>query len=148
MSVTLTFLGSGDAFGTDGRLQTRLALRGGAATIPRRLRHFRAHRHEARGRRPERGRRRRADPSARRPLRRRGTKNLLEAARDTDCFVCEAYTFDRKVRFHLDYATVRAAVPRFGARRIALTHMGPSMIERRDEAAIECASDGLTRTLD
>ena len=33
MSVTLTFLGSGDAFGSDGRFQTCLALRGGAATI-------------------------------------------------------------------------------------------------------------------
>ncbi len=33
MSVTLTVLGSGDAFGTGGRFQTCLALRGGPATI-------------------------------------------------------------------------------------------------------------------
>lgn len=75
------------------------------------------------------------------------TENLVEAARDTDCFVCEAYTFDRKVRFHLDYATVRAEAARFGARRIVLTHMGPSMLERRADAEFECASDGLTLTL-
>ena len=36
------------------------------------------------------------------------TETLIEAARDADCFVCEAYTFDRVLPFHLDYATVRA----------------------------------------
>ncbi len=76
------------------------------------------------------------------------TDALLEAARDADCFVCEAYTFDRKLRFHLDYATVRAAAPRLGARRIVLTHMGPSMLARRAEAELECASDGLVLSLE
>jgi ribonuclease BN (tRNA processing enzyme) len=76
------------------------------------------------------------------------TDTLLEAARGADCFVCEAYTFDRKLRFHLDYATVRAAAPRLGARRIVLTHMGPSMLARRAEAEFECASDGLVLSLD
>jgi ribonuclease BN (tRNA processing enzyme) len=76
------------------------------------------------------------------------TDALLDAARDADCFVCEAYTFDRKVRFHLDYATVRAQAARLGARRIVLTHMGPSMLERRHEAEFECAEDGLVLDLD
>jgi ribonuclease BN (tRNA processing enzyme) len=76
------------------------------------------------------------------------TEALVDAAREADCFVCEAYTFDRKVRFHLDYATVRAEAARFRARRIVLTHMGPSMLERRGEAAFECASDGLVLTVE
>lgn len=75
------------------------------------------------------------------------TESLIDAARAADCFVCEAYTFDRKVPYHLDYATVRLEAARFGARRIVLTHMGPSMLERRAEAAFECASDGLVLTL-
>ena len=75
------------------------------------------------------------------------TEALVDAAREADCFVCEAYTFDRKVRFHLDYATVRAEAARLRARRIVLTHMGPSMLERRGEAAFECASDGLVLTV-
>jgi ribonuclease BN (tRNA processing enzyme) len=75
------------------------------------------------------------------------TEALVDAARDVDCFVCEAYTFDRKLRFHLDYATVRAEAARVGARRIVLTHMGPSMLARRAEAELECASDGLVVTL-
>ena len=76
------------------------------------------------------------------------TESLVAAARDADCFVCEAYTFDRKLRFHLDYAAVNAEAARLGARRIVLTHMGPSMLERRAEARLECASDGLVLTLD
>lgn len=76
------------------------------------------------------------------------TDALVDAARDADCFVCEAYTFDRKLRFHLDYTTLHAEAPRFGARRIILTHMGPSMLARRAEAAFECASDGLVLSLD
>ena len=75
------------------------------------------------------------------------TEALLDAARDADCFVCEAYTFDRPLRFHLDYATVRAAAPRFAARRIVLTHKGPSMLARRAEADYECAHDGLVLSL-
>lgn len=75
------------------------------------------------------------------------TDSLVAAARGADCFVCEAYTFDRKVHFHLDYATVRAEAARLGARRIVLTHMGPSMLERRAETDVECASDGLVLTL-
>jgi len=76
------------------------------------------------------------------------TDALVDAARDADCFACEAYTFDRKLRFHLDYATVRAQADRLGARRIVLTHMGPSMLERRGEADFECAEDGLVISLD
>ena len=75
------------------------------------------------------------------------TETLIEAARDADCFVCEAYTFDRVLPFHLDYATVRAHAARVGARRVLLTHMGPSMLDRQSEAAFECAGDGLVLTL-
>ena len=76
------------------------------------------------------------------------TESLVDAARGADCFVCEAYTFDRKLRFHLDYATVRTHAARLGARRLVLTHMGSSMLERRGEADFECASDGLVLALD
>lgn len=245
MSVTLTFLGSGDAFGTDGRLQTCLALRGGAATMLLdcgasslvAMKRFGvapnevaavvlSHLHGdhfgglpflildgqfARRTTPlvvagPPGVRERVEramevffPGSTRIERRFGvdyvelgdrvpatvagarvtafavehpsgapayalrieyggrtlaysgdtqwTESLVDAARGTDCFVCEAYTFDRKLPFHLDYATVRAEAARFGARRIVLTHMGPSMLERRAEAEFECATDGLVVSL-
>jgi ribonuclease BN (tRNA processing enzyme) len=68
---------------------------------------------------------------------------LVDAARGADLFVCEAYTFERRIRFHLDHATLVANLGRLGVRRVILTHFGPEMLARRGEAAAECADDGL-----
>ncbi len=69
---------------------------------------------------------------------------LVAAARGADLFVCEAYTFERRVRYHLDHVTLAAGLGKIGARRVILTHLGPEMWARRAEAAAECADDGLT----
>jgi len=74
------------------------------------------------------------------------TESLVEVARGTDLFVCEAYTIDRPVKFHLDYRTVEAQAERLGAKRIILTHMGREMLARSGEAQFECAHDGLVVT--
>jgi len=68
---------------------------------------------------------------------------LVEAARGADLFVCEAYTFDRRIRYHLDHATLARNLERIRARRVILTHLGPEMLAHRHEAAAECADDGL-----
>ena len=70
-------------------------------------------------------------------------ESLIEAARGADLFVCEAYTFDRQVKFHLDYKTIEAQAERLGARRIILTHMGRDMLAREAETRSERAHDGL-----
>lgn len=75
------------------------------------------------------------------------TDSLVDAARGADLFVCEAYTFDKPVKFHLDYTTVEAQTGRLGARRIILTHMGRDMLAREAEARFERAHDGLVVTL-
>jgi len=75
------------------------------------------------------------------------TDTLIDAARGADLFVCEAYTFDKPVKFHLDYTTVEAQADRLGARRIILTHMGRDMLAREAEARFERAHDGLVVTL-
>jgi ribonuclease BN (tRNA processing enzyme) len=75
------------------------------------------------------------------------TAALIEAARGADLFICEAYTFARPVRFHLDHATLRAQGSRLEARRIILTHMGPDMLAHAAEAGWECAEDGMEVTL-
>jgi ribonuclease BN (tRNA processing enzyme) len=72
------------------------------------------------------------------------TPRLLEAARGADLFVCEAYVWDRAVKFHLSYETVRAHRDALGAKRILLTHMGPEMLARQSESAFDCAFDGMT----
>jgi ribonuclease BN (tRNA processing enzyme) len=72
------------------------------------------------------------------------TDTLIDAARDADLFVCEAYTFDRPIKFHLDYATLAAHRPRLGCRRLILTHMSESMLARAGGLDVETAHDGLT----
>jgi ribonuclease BN (tRNA processing enzyme) len=71
------------------------------------------------------------------------TERLRDAARGADLFVCEAYVYDRAVKFHLDHETVRAHQDELGARRILLTHMGPEMLAHVEDSPFECARDGL-----
>lgn len=75
------------------------------------------------------------------------TETLLDAARGTAVFVCEAYTFERKVRNHLDWATVRANRDRLGCKRLILTHLGPEMLARLGDVDAECAEDSLVLRL-
>jgi ribonuclease BN (tRNA processing enzyme) len=75
------------------------------------------------------------------------TDALVDAAREADVFVCEAYTFETPRRYHLDYRTLAAHRARLGCRRLVLTHMGPEMLARRAEADAECAEDGWAITV-
>ena len=62
------------------------------------------------------------------------TPALAERARGADLFAVEAYTFDRPVRYHLDYQTLRARREEIRARRVVLTHMSASMLSRLADA--------------
>src|SRR5262249_49921701 len=59
------------------------------------------------------------------------TESLLDATRGADLFVCEAYFFDRKIKYHLDYRTLCENRQRLDCRRIVLTHMSTSMLNRQ-----------------
>ena len=72
------------------------------------------------------------------------TPALAEAARGADLFAVEAYTFDRPVRYHLDYQTLRAHLGEIGARRVVLTHMSADMLSRLADAEPPAAYDGMT----
>ena len=72
------------------------------------------------------------------------TDVLVEAVRDADLFVCEAYTFERKIRFHLDWATVVAHRAARQCRRLVVTHMSEDMLARLPDLDVEAARDGLT----
>ena len=56
------------------------------------------------------------------------TPALAEAARGADLFAAEAYTFDRPIRYHLDYQTLRAHLSEIHAERVVLTHMSAAML--------------------
>ncbi len=71
------------------------------------------------------------------------TEALIPVANDVDLFIVEAYFHDRKVRFHLDLATVAANMDRLRPKRTILTHLGPDMLGRDLAGRFEVADDGL-----
>ena len=70
------------------------------------------------------------------------TETLLDVARDADLFVCEAYVYEKPVRYHLDYRTLAAHRDRLGCRRLVLTHMSEDMLARLPLPGVEWAEDG------
>jgi ribonuclease BN (tRNA processing enzyme) len=70
------------------------------------------------------------------------TDALVLAAKDADLFVCEAYFFDKKVKYHLDYRTLMDNRARLGCRRLVLTHMSADLLGRGQEIRPDAANDG------
>jgi ribonuclease BN (tRNA processing enzyme) len=75
------------------------------------------------------------------------TESLIELARGADLFICEAYSFEKKIRSHLDYAALRVNSERLECRRLILTHMGADMLEHVANLPCEAAADGLRVTV-
>jgi phosphoribosyl 1,2-cyclic phosphodiesterase len=55
----------------------------------------------------------------------------------------EAYTFDRPIRYHLDYQTLRTHAREIRAERVVLTHMSAGMLARLADAELPAAYDGM-----
>jgi ribonuclease BN (tRNA processing enzyme) len=72
------------------------------------------------------------------------TPALIQAARQANLFAAEAYTFDRQVRYHLDYRTLREHLDDLDAERVVLTHMSADMLGRLADAELPAAHDGMT----
>ena len=70
------------------------------------------------------------------------TEALVEVARGADLFVCEAYSFEKKIKYHLDYKTILEYRSQLGCRRLFLTHMNQEMMARLTDLRIEWAEDG------
>ena len=71
-------------------------------------------------------------------------ENLVEIGRDADLLISECYSFDKKVPFHLDYATLAANLPRIKPKRLILTHMNADTLVRAATTGCQLAEDGLT----
>jgi len=70
------------------------------------------------------------------------TDELIQAATGVDLFICEAYFFEKRVKYHLDYQTLLAHRAELGCNRLILTHMSEDMLARLDSLEIEFAEDG------
>lgn len=66
---------------------------------------------------------------------------IIPAAHEADLLVAEAYTVERSVRFHLDWAVLQQHLPQIKAKAVLLTHMSPDMLEHTPVGA-EKAEDG------
>ena len=75
------------------------------------------------------------------------TDSLLSVARDADLFVCEAYFFEKKIPYHLDYRTLMEHRSELECRRLILTHMSEDMLRRLGGIEAERAEDGKSLSL-
>jgi len=75
------------------------------------------------------------------------TPALTNAAAGADLFAIEAYTYDKPVRYHLDYRTTCEHITQLPAERTVLTHMSPHMLNRIADARHPAAFDGMTLRL-
>jgi ribonuclease BN (tRNA processing enzyme) len=70
------------------------------------------------------------------------TESLVDAARGADLFIAEALSYDKRIRYHLDLATLLEHRSRLDCPRLILTHMGEDVLARLDGLAVEAAEDG------
>src|SRR5215213_6701025 len=75
------------------------------------------------------------------------TEALVELAHGAELLIAEGYTDQRKIRFHLDVASLQQHAGRLAARRVILTHLSADVLARADELSWETASDGMTLDL-
>jgi ribonuclease BN (tRNA processing enzyme) len=72
------------------------------------------------------------------------SENLVPAARGTDLFISECYSYDKDIPYHLNYRVLREKKPFLGCKRLILTHMGDEMLRQLPSLAdAEWAEDGL-----
>ena len=70
------------------------------------------------------------------------TEALAEAARGADLLIAEAYTYEKKIPFHLDYRTLTEKSANLGIRRTVITHMSIDMLSKTGLAQCDVADDG------
>ena len=76
------------------------------------------------------------------------TDALVDLARGADLFICEAYTLEKQIRYHLSYAALAQHRHLLECRRVVLTHLGPDILEHRSDidVDVDLADDGLRLT--
>jgi ribonuclease BN (tRNA processing enzyme) len=75
------------------------------------------------------------------------TEGLAAAAKDVDLLIAESYFLAKRVKYHLDFATLASHLPQLGAKRVILTHMSNEMLLHAGEVGCERAEDGMAIVL-
>ena len=75
---------------------------------------------------------------------------LVPLSQGADLFICECFAFERDARFHLNWRTIEANLPRLTARHVMLTHLGPEALANQESmrhGRVSIAQDGLERDI-
>jgi len=81
------------------------------------------------------------------------TDALVDVASGADLFLCESYSYDKEIPYHLSYERISAERDRLDADRVVLTHMREDVLSRLPELVedaemdVEVADDGTRFTL-
>jgi ribonuclease BN (tRNA processing enzyme) len=75
------------------------------------------------------------------------TNAIVQTAQGADLFICEAYFLDKKIKSHMDYATLMSHEAELGCRKLVVTHMADDMLEKIQHVKAETAEDGKRITL-
>lgn len=72
---------------------------------------------------------------------------LTQLAGEADLFICECYSFNKRIPKHLDHATLVEKRHELTAKRIVLTHLGPDALANLASFQFTVASDGFQLSL-
>ncbi len=70
-------------------------------------------------------------------------EGFVNAAVGADLLICEAYSYQKGIRYHLDYATLMANRNQLRCRRLVVTHMGADMLMELPFTTADAARDGM-----
>lgn len=68
---------------------------------------------------------------------------LEKAVQDAEIFISEAYFFEKRVKYHLDYQTLLEKRRRLNCQNIILTHMHDNILQHTKDLELVWAEDGM-----
>ena len=71
------------------------------------------------------------------------TDALIPAAEGADLLICECYYYEKSIKMHMNYATLRSHLVELNAKAIVLTHMSEDMLRHVTHIPEQCAWDGM-----
>jgi len=67
---------------------------------------------------------------------------LAQAGCEADLFVCEAYFYEKEIKYHINLKTLEKHLEEIRPKRLILTHMSADLLARLDSIRHEIAEDG------
>ena len=71
------------------------------------------------------------------------TEHTAVLAHHADLLIAECYYYEKSIRFHLNYQTIKSRRSELTPKRLVLTHLGSEMFKNKHLVIEECAYDGL-----